>query len=57
MILKVFSNQSGSMVAYCNEMTILVDKERVVNVAYLKFSKYFDTVSHGIIINKLAVYW
>lgn len=34
---------SSSLIAFCSEITVMLDEERPVNVVYVDFSKVFDT--------------
>ncbi|PKU35336.1 rna-directed dna polymerase from mobile element jockey- hypothetical protein [Limosa lapponica baueri] len=42
-----------SLITFFSEILGLVDERRAMVIAYLDFSKTFDTVSHKIIIEKL----
>uniref|UniRef100_A0A8B9UJ80 Reverse transcriptase domain-containing protein n=1 Tax=Anas zonorhyncha TaxID=75864 RepID=A0A8B9UJ80_9AVES len=43
-----------NLISFYDKMTCLVDEGKDVDVAYLYFSNAFDTVSHNILLKKLA---
>ena len=45
-----------NLISFYIQVTLLVDERKAIDVVYLDFSKAFDTLSHCILLEKLAVH-
>ena len=43
-----------NLISFYDKVTRLVDEGKAMDVVYLNFTKVFDTISHSILLEKLA---
>lgn len=52
-----FMKGLSNLVSFFDRVTSLADEGKAVDVVYLNFSKASNTVSHSILLEKLAAQW
>jgi len=43
-----------NLISFCDKVIHLVDEGKAVGIVYMDFNKVLDTISHSIILEKLA---
>ena len=46
----------GNLISFYAQVTYLVDEGKAVDVVYLDLSKAFDSISHRVLLQKMAAY-